>query len=164
MRPAKPLSVLREALAVAAASAALGLAVNEVRRDGLPLVAREPYQTLVPCPEPGGEVAGLAAHDPALESPRTFLVDARSPDEFAHWHLRGAVNVPFDWLDPLPPDRLEWLARTVAASGATRVVVYGDGDRPDSGEFLAKELSGRGIRHVHYVVGGAPALAGGAAP
>jgi hypothetical protein len=46
----------------------------------------------------------------------------------------------------------------IAASGASQVVVFGDGKDPDSGEQLARELAGRGIRNVRFVQGGAPAL------
>jgi rhodanese-related sulfurtransferase len=153
---------MRDAAIVAAVSGAVALAVNALRPEGIPLVARQPYETLVPCPEPGGTVTGIAADDEALRSSRSFLVDARSPNEYDRWHLPAAVNVPFDWLDPVPPGVLDGLARAVAASRATRVVVYGDGGRPDSGEHLGKELSGRGIRHVSFVRGGATALRGDA--
>ena len=68
------------------------------------------------------------------------------------------MNVPYDYLDPTPPQVLRELARAIARSRARRVVVYGDGDRPDSGEQLAREISGHGIRNVCFIVGGAPAL------
>jgi hypothetical protein len=146
------------ALVVASVGVAVGLTFNALRPDGLELIAREPYQTLVPCPEPGGPVAALEPGSPEIASSRSFVVDARSPEDFAAGHLEGAVNVPYDWLDPVPEERLEELARAIAASGATRVVVYGDGGRPDSGEHLGREISGRGIRNVFFVRGGAPAL------
>ncbi len=68
--------------------------------------------------------------------------------------------MPYDWLDPVPETVLRELARSIAASRATRVVVYGDGGRPDSGEHLGREISGRGIRNVAFVRGGAAALLG----
>ena len=60
----------------------------------------------------------------------------------------------------MPDDLLQALVETIAASGATRVVVYGDGGAPDSGEYLGREISGRGIKNVFFVTGGAPALLG----
>jgi hypothetical protein len=147
-----------EAAIVTVAAAVTALLVNAVRPDGLPLVAAKPYRVLVPCPEPGGPVQPLAADDRSLMSSGTFLVDARPAADFALGHLEGAVNLPYDWLDPLPEGRLEELARAIAASGASRVAVYGDGGRPDSGEHLGREISGRGIKSVFFIVGGAPAL------
>jgi hypothetical protein len=37
-------------------------------------------------------------------------------------------------------------------------VVFGDGGNPDSGEQLAREIAGKGIRNVRFVEGGAPLL------
>ena len=153
-----------EAGAVAVLAAVVSLVFNTARPNGLPLVARQPYRVLVPCPEPGGPVLPMAVDDPALTAERTFLIDARPARDFAAGHAHGAVNVPYDWLDPLPEDRLQELARSIAASGAARVAVYGDGGRPDSGEHLGREISGRGIKNVHFVVGGAPALPGASGP
>jgi hypothetical protein len=151
--------VIAQAALVASATAVLALAFNAVRQNGLPLVARTPYEVLVPCPEPGGAVTSLEPGDPVVDSPRTFLIDARLPKEApGHEHLPAAINVPYDWLDPLPEAELAKLVRAIAASHVTRVVVYGDGERPDSGEYLGREISGRGIKNVSFVRGGAPAL------
>jgi hypothetical protein len=38
------------------------------------------------------------------------------------------------------------------------VVVVGDGEDPDSGRELARELAGKGLKNMAYVTGGAPAL------
>jgi rhodanese-related sulfurtransferase len=160
MTASAPARTLREATAVALAASLLALAVNAARPAGLPLVARAPYEVLVPCPEPGGPVAALEPGAAAPGSARTFLIDARDGAAYAAGHLPGAVNVPYDWLDPIPETTLRELARSIAASRATRVIVYGDGGRPDSGEHLGREISGRGIRNVAFVRGGAAALLG----
>jgi hypothetical protein len=149
---------LGEAAGIAVAATVLALAVNLVRPASLPLIASIPYQTLVPCPEPGGPVEAMTPTDPELASSRTFLVDARPAEDFVRGHLPRAVNLPYDWLDPVPDDVLRTLAEAIAASRATRVVVYGDGGRPDSGEHLGREISGHGIKNVQFLVGGAPAV------
>jgi hypothetical protein len=154
---------LAEAAIVVAASSALGFVVNAARERGLPLAAAAPYTILVPCPEPGGEVVPLPPDDPALRSARSFVIDAREGRAYWRTHFPGATNVPYDWLDPLSESDLRSLTRGIAASRATRVIVYGDGGHPDSGEFLGREISGRGIRNVAFVRGGAPALLGGSA-
>jgi hypothetical protein len=150
-----------EAVAIAVACTVVGFGANAVRPAGLPLVAAAPYDVLVPCPEPGGEVVAIAASDPSLGSQRTFVIDARSAAEFVSQHVAGATNVSYDWLDPVPDESLHDLARRIAASRATLVVVYGDGALPDSGEHLGREIAGHGIRNVAFVRGGAPALFGG---
>lgn len=150
---------VRDALLVTLVASAVGLLANLVHPERIPFFADREYSVLVPCPEPGGAVMEMRADDPLLAAQETFLVDARSEGEYARWKLRDAVNVPFDYLDPTPPAMVENIARRAAGSKAQRVVVYGDGGEPDSGEQLGKEISGRGIKNVLFVVGGAPAIA-----
>lgn len=152
----------RDGLLITLATALVALGVNVVHPRRIPFVAAKPYEILVPCPEPGGPVKALAATEPRVRDARSFRVDARMKEDFAKWHLPGAMNVPFDYLDPTPKKQLRALAAAAARSKAIRVVVYGDGDDPDSGEQLGKEISGSGIKNVFYVRGGAKALRGAA--
>jgi len=152
------LVVLRDAVVAAAIACAVGLVVHSLRPDAIPFFADEAYELFVPCPESGGEVTPMSADAPALLAEDTFVIDARSREEFDSWSLRGAIHISYDYLDPTPKEVLEDLAETIARSRARRVVVYGDGDTPDTGEQLAKEISGNGIRNVFFVKGGAPAL------
>lgn len=158
MRPLSPaarraLTIGRDALLVTILAAAVGLAFNWMNKDGIPLVAERPYEIFVPCPEPLGEVKPVRPGD-ALLKERIVLIDARPKAEYERWHAPGAMHLEFDYLSPVSPDAV----RRVAATGALAVVVYGDGGSPDSGQELARELAGRGVRNVHYLRGGAPAL------
>ncbi|HEY3446885.1 MAG TPA: rhodanese-like domain-containing protein [Myxococcales bacterium] len=149
---------VRDAAVVAAGCAAVGFAVNAARPTGsLPAVAREPYAILVPCPVLGGEALALAPSDPRIAQETSVIVDARSKAEFGAWHLPRARSVPFDYLEQVSKAHVEALL----ASGGSAVVVYGDGQDPDSGQELAKEISGKGLRNVFFVQGGAPALGAG---
>lgn len=164
------LLVLRDASVVVVAAAVLALGSNSLRKDGLPLVARQDFETLVPCPEPMGTATAVAASDERLRNPASLLIDARSPEEYQEWHLPEALNFPFDWLaEQEEIDRQATkIAKTVARSGKQHVVVYGDGGDPDSGHHSATLLHGAGIKNVVYVSGGAaavrtlPAFKGGA--
>jgi hypothetical protein len=149
---------LRDAVIAALLSALLAVVVNLTRSNGISFIADEPYDILVPCPEPGGEVTAVLANDPALRSDTTFYVDARTSAEFEKWRYRDARNVVFDYLDPTPKEQIQALAKAIARSRATKVVVYGDGQLPDTGEQLGKEISGHGIKNVFFVEGGAEAL------
>jgi hypothetical protein len=145
---------IRDALIATVACAAVGTVVNLVRPHGIPFVQKTDYQILVPCPEGSGEAPAIAASDASIWAPRALLVDARSAAEHQRWHPPGALALAFDYLTPAPKAEV----RKVAASGAARVVVFGDGGDPDSGEQLARELAGAGIRNVVFVQGGARAL------
>jgi hypothetical protein len=155
-RPGDSLRVaLRDALLIVLGCALAGTVVNALRPSGIPLVQKTAYDILVPCPEGSGNVQPLSVREAMLADPRNLWVDARGPAEHRRWHPTGARNVPFDYLEPTCADEV----RFIAASGASGVVVFGDGQDPDSGEQLARELAGRGIRNVRFVQGGAPALA-----
>lgn len=146
--------ILRDAAVATLVCSAVGIAFNALRPSGIPFVASKAYEIFVPCPEPLGEVEGIEPSDPLIHDPKTLLVDARPKEEYEAWHLDGARNIPFDFLEALPDD----VVRSLAASGAARVVVYGDGEDPDSGRELAREVAGRGVRNVFFVKGGAKAL------
>ena len=150
--------VVRDAAVIAAVCAVVGLVVNTVRPGGIPLVAKKEYEILVPCPVPVGKAKPLSPSDPQVTAPDTLVVDARSREEFAQWHPAGALNMEFDWLGPPPDKEVAIVAKRVARTKARRVVVYGDGDDPDSGREWARLLSGARLKSVFHVKGGAPAL------
>ncbi len=152
------LKLFREALVVSFAFSAIGLLVNLVHPNKIPYVAKQAYEILVPCPEPGGKVTPLAPNREERFYEDAFLVDARSKEDFATWHFLSATNVPFDYLDPTPKETIQALAKEIARSRAQKVLVYGDGDTPDTGEQLGKEISGYGIKNVFFLKGGAPRL------
>ena len=148
-------TVVRDAAIVVAFSTAVALTTNAMHpTTRIPRVAEREYQVLVPCPEHEGKAAAAITPDQVRAEAGTMLVDAREEEAFKAWHPPGAVNVTYDFLEPTPKE----LIKKVLEARARRVVVYGDGDDPDSGEQLANELSGKGIRNVSYVKGGAPAL------
>ena len=147
-------AVIRDATLTTLLAAGIALGYNAVRATGgLPLRAGRPYAILVPCPEHRGKPASPIS--PAAlrpDEPGLALIDARGRPAYDRWHLPGAISIPFDFLEPNPEERkvLETLAR--------KVVVYGDGEDPDSGQQLANAISGKGVRNVFFVAGGAPAL------
>ncbi len=146
--------VVRDAAIVVALSLGLSVAVNAARSTGgIPLVAEHEYQVLVPCPEHEGKAEQVQAAAVKLSARGVLLVDAREVAP-GQWRPAGAISIPYDFLEPTSPEIL----RKVLDSRARRVVVFGDGADPDSGQQLANELAGHGIRNVVFVSGGAPAL------
>ncbi len=141
---------LRDALIILALCAVLACFVNLVRPDSLDWFAVCDYDILVPCPEPIGEATAMSVEDARRLTSDDLLIDARLSDEFSRWHAPDSINIVFDYLTPIPDEAI----RKIAAMRAHRIIVAGDGQDPDSGEQLAKEISGRGIKNVHFIVGG----------
>ncbi len=141
----------RDAAIVVLLSVVAALAFNALRGDGaIPLVAKEAYRILVPCPEPVGEVEPIQAGDVRWGGARELVLDARLAHEREAWRTDRARHLAFDFLDPVSDEALADLV----ASNAARVVVFGDGLAPDSGQELARELAGRGMVNVFFVQGG----------
>ncbi len=151
-------SILRDAAFVVLVSAVAAFVLNAARSDDVAIswVAEKEYDILVPCPEPLEEIDATSPDEASrlATSSGTLFVDAREEEAFAAWHAPGAMNVAFDYLAPTP----QCVIRQIIQGGAKRVLVYGDGDDPDSGHELGRELAANGIRSITYVDGGAPAL------
>jgi hypothetical protein len=149
------LGVLLDGVIVTAICAAAALAFNALRPGGIPVVQKKAYDILVPCPEKVGEVKSMSPAEFArLDMKKILLIDARESVQFKAWHMTSAMSVPFDYLMPVTDENL----RKIAAARAAMVVVYGDGLDPDSGRELGREISGRGIRNVHFIKGGAETI------
>lgn len=148
------LSVIRDAALATILAAGIALGYNAVRAEGsIVLVADKPYQILVPCPEHRGKPAKpLAPGQVRPGEAGTALIDAREREAYDRWHAAGAISIPFDYLEPNPEEQ------KVLQTRARKVVVYGDGEDPDSGQQLANAIAGKGVRNVFFVKGGAPAL------
>ena len=133
------LVVFRDAFIVFIIATTLALVTNAFREDGIPLVAKEEYTILVPCPESMGEAISIKGDDPLIRNPASLLIDVRSRKEFEEWHLPQALNQPYDWLaeqDEVDRKAAE-IAKSIARSRKHHVVVYGDGGNPDSGKYWA---------------------------
>ncbi|MBW1881647.1 MAG: rhodanese-like domain-containing protein [Deltaproteobacteria bacterium] len=144
------LAIIRDASLVVALSFAVGVGTNAVQREGIPVIAKEAYHILVPCPVEGGEVLPLRADEVRWGGTKDLVIDARPATQAAQWPTPGARNVPYDFLDPID----DATVADLVSRPVERIVVVGDGLAPDSGREMGAELSGRGVRNVHYVEGG----------
>ncbi len=152
--------MIRDALLVLIIAATLALVSNAFREDGIPLIAKGEYNILVPCPESMGEATAINSDDPLIVDPASLLIDVRSRKEYDEWHLPQALNQPYNWLaeqDEVDQKAAE-VAKNIARSRKHHVVVYGDGENPDAGEYWAASLSQSGIKNVVYISGGANAF------
>ncbi len=156
------LIILRDAVIICLIMAAAGILINAARPDGLPFIAEKPYDIFVPCPETLGTVEMINVDDPSLTDGKSFIVDARTQEDFDTWHFDGAFLITYDYLEPISEDELKNVTLNIINSGKERLIVYGDGDgkQGSTGYELGRELAGHGIKHVYVVDGGADKLRG----
>ncbi len=138
----------------------LAFIVNAVRSDGLPLIAEKPYEIFVPCPITQGTVELLAPTDNRITDGESYIIDARSQEDYDAWHFDGAYCITYDYLDPIEDAELKNITLNIAASGKARIVVYGDenGQKGSNGYELGRELAGRGLKNVFIIEGSIDAL------
>ena len=136
------LATIGSALAIVAASVALGLLTNAASSSGLPLRAERTA--------PIGVVTLGEARAAFLDDAAQF-VDARSAEAFAEKHIGGALSVPFLQRERLRPRLAGAVPRT------RRLIVYCDGPACGQASELATWLRSQGWRHVGVFLDGLPA-------
>ncbi|MFH1438916.1 MAG: rhodanese-like domain-containing protein, partial [Pseudomonadota bacterium] len=99
-------------------SSAVALLVNAARPGGIALIEKKEYEIFVPCPEPVGEVTKMSPVDfLALKRKKVLVIDARYGEDYDQWHYPQAMNVTFDYLEPVCRLSL----KEIASSGASMV-------------------------------------------
>src|SRR5205823_5355970 len=132
------------AFVLLAAGAALGLAVNAARSDGVPLAS---FQAPAVCSAGVDQPPEL---DPAQASalcgrPGVLIADVRPASQYAEGHVADGVRLPCDSAGQVAGDRV---------ARAETGVVYGNST--DDARPVAITLAQRGI-HVAVIKGGFPA-------
>ncbi len=143
-----------KAILLAGAGVILGLMFNAARSNSLPLTAKQPYETFVPCPEPIKEILSIDPGAFAMTDPAILLIDARPLETYSVPDMPSVFHIPFDYLRPVH----DTLLKRITQSRVKKVITFGDGGTPDNGHELARELAGSGIKNVFFVEGGAARL------
>ncbi len=140
---------LLSTFALVALPALLGILVNALRVNGIPLIAEHPYEILLPCPMEQVEVESVSVAD--VLHGQVLFIDARPQDSYEKSHIPGAISLPYDDLaEPSAAD-----LQPVRNARAERIVVYGELDQSfDIGHQQASDLAAAGLPRVFYLAGG----------
>jgi rhodanese-related sulfurtransferase len=141
--------LLRQSFGLAVVGAALGLLVNAVRSEGVPLLrpwASEPDATAECALAAAPARIGVADAERLLKMHQATFGDVRGAAEYAAGHVVDAVHLPCS------ADAPDWLA-SVAKSSI--VVLYGAED--SDADPVAQSLSASGYHDVRVLRGGFPA-------
>ncbi|MCX7958740.1 MAG: rhodanese-like domain-containing protein [Deltaproteobacteria bacterium] len=148
------LKTLKNSAIITVAVSVIALIINIFHPHRIPLFASKPYEIYVPCPEKSGTISEITVEELPSILNKSVIIDARSREEFEKWHFAGAINIEYDYLTPICPKKIKW----IISQKKQYVIVYGDGEEPDSGRELAKEISGNGVKNVFYIQNGIKGL------
>lgn len=142
------LRAVRQAGGIILLAAILGLLVNQIRPERLPLVADWTPEARLTLESGENMAISLDKTKEAFLSKEGVFLDARSPELYEQGHIRGARNLPWQAVDDhfdsvmvdIPKDRL--------------IISYCDGEACALSKDLAIELLFRGYENVRVLING----------
>lgn len=137
-----------QALALLVWSAAVALAVNALRPDGIALVGD--FSPAARFTAPTGERMDIALEEAEklYFTRAAVFFDARPVDEYARGHIRGARSLPLQDLD------LRFFEQTADLDLETPVITYCDGETCSLSHELALFFRDAGFRNARVLVNG----------
>jgi rhodanese-related sulfurtransferase len=143
------LPLIGQCLAILVLSAAISLAVNHLRPDGLSLIGDWSPQALLTTPDSGESLAiSLQEAETLFFAQMAVFVDARAEELFRQGHIQGARNIPGNELESRYPEVM------ADVSPDSLVVSYCDGETCSSSKEVAFALMDNGFTQVRVLVNG----------
>jgi rhodanese-related sulfurtransferase len=140
--------VIFEVVVIALLSICLSIGVNGFRPDGLPLMPGSTSQS--PTNPASENVRSISIEQAILKyrEGKALFADARSPEDYAAGHIKGALNLPEQQED-------QWLNAIVTDEEPDRLIItYCDGQHCPLAQRLAQELHQAGFDNVYYLPDG----------
>lgn len=155
------LMAFRKALTLLLLAAVIGVAINVISPNGIPLVGK--YRTLssgegplVPPSAQAGDPPFINVNQAQMEFEvgSSVFVDARDPDEYFCGTIPGSINIPFE---DLPEGDLEKYFDSALSGSAhdKTLVVFCSGEECDLSLHLGRNLHNYGYSDVLIFFGGA---------
>ncbi|MFH1138645.1 MAG: rhodanese-like domain-containing protein [Pseudomonadota bacterium] len=141
-------TALFQAALIVLTSALIGLAVNHLRTDGLPLVEDWSVEARLSSPQGGSLMVTLEEARALHEAGKAVFIDARPEVWFEVGRIEGALNIPAEQVETLYSRVLAGLAKDVA------IITYCDGETCELSHDLALALLEKGYTNVRVLVNG----------
>ncbi len=131
----------------------LSLVVNSFRPDGIRIFRshnyiKQPDNTVSPEDKNGVKEITVQDAVQCFHDGNVLFADARSPEDYAAGHIKGALNLPvheFDnWIDDFISKR----------EHSVKIITYCDGVHCELGKELSENLYLAGFENVFYLVNG----------
>ena len=147
---------ITQAIIIVIISAAIGGLLNLIRADKIPWISVHVEPPIADLRNPDSTAVQYTYSYPnsisvddvdSLRSLSAVLIDARLPEFYKAGHIPGAVNIPFEDLNP-------YLDKLFTIPKDTMVILYCDGDDCELSYDLALYMIQRGFRRVYDFQGG----------
>jgi rhodanese-related sulfurtransferase len=132
------------------------LAINSGRAGGVAVIGNWPTGTgnddgpAKPPSAEEGDPPFVTLEDAVAkyQSPDIIFIDSRDPEDFAYGHVRGAINIPFDYMDET------WDAYIETMDLSRGYVVYCSGGECETSLYLGRYLYDLGFPNIYVFYGG----------
>jgi 3-mercaptopyruvate sulfurtransferase SseA len=154
------LMVLKQFLALLLLAVIIGMTINAVSPNGIPLIGK--YRTMSsgdgpivpPSAQPGDPpFINISQAQMEFEVGGSVFIDARNPEEYVCGTIPGSINIPFE---SLPDGDLGKYFDSVLSGSAhdKTLVVFCSGEECDLSLHLGRNLYAYGYRNVFIFFGG----------
>jgi len=133
----------------------IAFAANTILGNRIPLIGKWPSisgsdSIIVPPSAEEGDPPFISLDEAAtkFQSKRIVFIDAREPEDYETGHIRGAVNLPYDYME----DYWDKVLKDVPLN--KEIVVYCSGNECESSLFLGREMAYKGYKDVFIFYGG----------
>lgn len=151
--------VLRQTTILLLFTIIISLIFNFVSGNGIPLIGNWPVsggsEVAVPPSAETGDPPFISLDEAAalFQTPGVLFIDARDPEDFEVNRVKGAVNIPYDYLPDDDYD-LYWENKAIEIPHDIRIVVYCSGSECESSLYLGRDMVLYGYLDVKVFYGG----------
>jgi len=146
---------IKQAVWIIAVSVLLALGINALSEKGIPLEGHWPsinnsYEVAIPPSADEGDPPFVSLDEAAAkyQSRKAIFIDSRDPEDFEHSRIKGAINLPYDYLE----DYWDEVIPTIPKD--REVIIYCSGTECELSLFLARDMVYHGYENVYIFYGG----------
>ena len=138
-----------------ALSSIVGLAANSFTENGIPYIGNWPSligsdTIIVPPSADEGDPLFISLDEAAalFQSSSVLFIDARDPEDYEYGHIKGAINIPYDYLEDMTDPRV------TAIPPGQKMVIYCSGAECESSLHLGRDFQYEGYSDIFIFFGG----------
>ena len=140
--------IARQAFFILFLAAVMGLVVNMIRSDSIPVIADWSKENRLTSDSGETLIIPVSLAKALFEKNEAVFMDARDKNQFEMGHIKGAKNLPWHAVDDYFMDIVQDLPND------TIIITYCDGESCDLSHELSLFLMKMGFNHVKVLVNG----------